>query len=42
LLKNTISSAQEEKQNGEYSMLLHNEYLKKRKKKDFDGYIKLW
>jgi adenine/guanine phosphoribosyltransferase-like PRPP-binding protein len=39
--KNTISSAQE-KQNGEYSMLLHNEYLKEKKEKILIVNIKLW
>tara|TARA_R110000782_G_scaffold270273_1_gene370187 strand:+ start:9471 stop:11717 length:2247 start_codon:yes stop_codon:yes gene_type:complete len=35
VVKNTISSAQEEKLKGSYSLLLHNEFLKDKKSEDF-------
>lgn len=39
VIKNTVRTAQEEKENGNYSMLLHNEYLKEKKEKDFNNLI---
>jgi CRISPR/Cas system-associated endonuclease/helicase Cas3 len=39
VVKNTISSAQEEKLSGSYELLLHNEFLKDKKSKDFTNLL---
>lgn len=39
VIKNTIKYAQEEKRNGEYPLLLHSQFLKEKKEKDFDSLI---
>ena len=35
VVKNTISSAQEEKLKGDYGLLLHSEFIKNKKESDF-------
>ena len=42
VVKNTISSAQEEKLNGEYDLLLHNEFIKYKKEKDFNKLLETY
>ncbi len=42
VVKNTISSAQEEKLKGKYDLLLHNEFIKEKKDEDFNQLVEMY